>query len=223
MTSKGVKGTASIKFYPGKDNTILVAKPSKHTFTVARLFAVKVVKKILDALLAKCLDDEGLEMMMNNTNKKTSDRNMKFLMCSKCEKMFTTSHGMTIHMGKAHKIEENCLAKDCDFKPNSDQELHNHMLKKHDNMIAEPFDPVPQNECQYCTKQFQSTKSLNLHIRTHEAWKEEIPRTPGPELKCHNCPFKTTSKVIFKSHNRNTQQIRGGFKKKPCKLSTFCG
>ena len=50
-------------------------------------------------------------------------------------------------------------------------------------------------------------ETLNLHIKTHEAWKEGIPRTPGPLLKCKTCNFKTASKVVFRSHSKNSHKV----------------
>ena len=46
VKTKTTKGTAKIKFFPGKDNTIIVSKPSKQEFKVAKILARDVIKKI---------------------------------------------------------------------------------------------------------------------------------------------------------------------------------
>ena len=100
------KGMAAIKLYPGKDNAIVVTRPSKQESKPTMVLALQVVKRILGALLNKTLSDEGLKRLIESSNKKNVNKtknSVKFLICDDCDKVFTSEHGMTIHVGKAHK------------------------------------------------------------------------------------------------------------------------
>ena len=209
MSNADVKGTATIKFFSGKDNTIMITKPSRQDFKVTKVLAIKVVKKMIDAILSKSLSDEGLGKLIQHSNNKTIGKmkeSMPFLICNDCGIVFASEKEINTHMGRVHKqsqLKNMCVVSNCDFKSNESNQHISHMNMHHKDVIAEPSDPIPINECDLCTKQFTTNKVLQQHKKSHDVYNKGRIQTPGPNLKCKKCNFTAQTKANLSIHAKS--------------------
>ena len=113
---------------------------------------------------------------------------------------------MSVHVGKAHNKythEKKCVVEKCEFQSNDKTQLQHHMTKTHMDIIVDPSDPVPINECEYRSQQFRTKKRLNTHIVTHETWKGNIIKTPATKVKCNMCEFRAPSRTVLMYHKKS--------------------
>ena len=93
----GEKGKTQIQMYnPGKKGAaLLITKFSGEGFDTVRTIADEFMKKFLYILFKGLITGE--DEMSICINKKTEILEVERFMCKKCEKSFTTNHGLKIH------------------------------------------------------------------------------------------------------------------------------
>ena len=101
---------------------------------------------MLDAIMTKSLSDEGLDQLIQHSNSKNIGRNkptVKLLLCNDCTKVFTSDHGLNIHVGKAH-------------------------TKSEPELLSKPTDTIPRNKWDNCNNNFPTKSALKIHIKLHD-------------------------------------------------------
>ncbi|KAG1937680.1 zinc finger protein [Pimephales promelas] len=140
--------------------------------------------------------------------------NGELFKCPTCQKTFSQSQALKIHMKSHNKIQDGqpllCFHKGCSFQSTEKKQLQKHVLDAHQ---------IEAVECRHhaCGSFFESQEDMEKHFRTHQAYhcphcdfscsnkshfqQHKRQGHPGKqELNCSFCPFSSLNPVEFEQH-----------------------
>ena len=103
--------------------------------------------------------------------------------CEKCKAKLKNSKGLRLHMTRVHIKPYKCTV--CSYSTGVNFELKQHTAIKHDNTVY---------RCNQCGATFAALKNLKRHVQRHRS----------EEMKCDECPYKTSISEYLKRHIKET-------------------
>ena len=186
---KGEKGMAQIQMYnpEKKGATVLITKSSGEDFETVRTIADVFIEKFLSILLKGLITGE--EEIMEYIMEPTDVKNPECFMCEKCEKGFTTNHGLKIHNAwhtKNANKEEGQMPNDISFIPKT----------------------IQNSTCEWCGETFKAElkyQALNTLLMHKKICSNKPLVKPIIQIirKCSICDYEGKNEKRFKkSHER---------------------
>ena len=166
----GQTGKANLKIYAinGRGyGTIHLTKVSKADFEYVKILAFKVVKYLLDGIIAGGLQNEDLHKMKKKFGSKKG-RTKYNHDCKSCGRKFKTVKDLTVHVKIDHtgkKVE----FINCDKKCGTCEDLKEHHQEEHKEHHKLKNQGEKNVDCNLCDKMDQGKEDLEKHKQTsHE-------------------------------------------------------
>ena len=185
----GEKGKAQIQMYnPGKKGaTLLVTKSAGEGFETVKLIADDFIEMFLNILLKGLITGE--EEFRQYITVKPDIKESEMFRCEKCEKSFTTNHGLKIHSAWHTR---NALAQD------------NH----HEAATSFITKNLQNSTCEWCGELFsadlkyQTINALLTHKNTCLN-KPKLPLIIQTKRNCDICGYNAKNEKDIKNHRRD--------------------
>ena len=174
----GQTGKANLKIYAKNGRgygTIHITKISKGDFEHVKILAFKVVKYLLDKIIAGELQNEDMEKMKNKAGSKIGKK-VYHHCCKSCGSKFATDQDLIVHMKTDH-TEKKVMCDSCENNFLTLEELEQHEKQKHtSNFKHQEFEDHKQNKheqnsfkCQLCEHKFKDEKDFEDHKQNNHA------------------------------------------------------
>ena len=157
----GMSGKANLKFFDKNNRggaTIMIQKAKGGDGDLVKILGIKVIKYLLDGLMAGDIKEADLQTFKIKTKTVTGNKN-----CHICGREFRTEQGIKTHIKRMHVDVGSIECTKCEKTVQTQEEIDLHMKRVHTGGA----------ECKTCGMSFQRKQELHLHMsRIHG--KEEI-------------------------------------------------
>ena len=192
----GDTGKAQVQMYnPGrKGATLLVTKASGEGFNVVKTVSDEFIEKFLNLLMKGLV--KGEEEMKRYIQTKSEVKDSDIFKCDKCEKGFSTKHGLSIH--SAWHTKNN-------FKKNQDSQISANS-KPADTPLTE--NKLQSSMCEWCEEMFQgelkyqSINSLLIHKNSCINKPKQQPIVKVIK-NCDICDYIGSNEKDLMNHNQD--------------------
>ena len=135
----GLSGRVNLKMY-GINNrggaTIIITKVSGGDFIHVKTLAFKVIKYLLDRIIAgNITEEEIVSFKKKSGNKAEEAEEAKENICDSCENVFPTEHGLKVHRTRIHPIDMKLNCERCEKRFTTRNDLDKHQTV-HENISS---------------------------------------------------------------------------------------
>ena len=166
-----------------KGATIQASLYSGSSFVFVKVLMEMFVKTFIESLISEPDEDPMDQYRVKPKEKYTGkdNSNSKEEKCGECDRTFPTSHGLNIHIGKAHKKNDSIVKRKRNEEIIEDEKVTKRIKLK--EMVAETI------ECDNCCLTFRYKKSYDWHLKKcTEQRKENITKTDKIINIYKSCP-----------------------------------